>query len=68
MFRVANSIITRTRAFLADEQGQDIVEYSLLLLLLGCVVLIYITGVGINVASIFNRVGMKVENVGNSIP
>jgi Flp pilus assembly pilin Flp len=67
MFRVTHSFITRSRAFLADEQGQDMVEYSLLLLLLGCVALIYLTGIGVNVTSILSKINTTVETTSNAL-
>lgn len=67
MFRVAHRIITQSRAFLADERGQDMVEYSLLLLLLGCVALLYLTGIGVNISSILSKISTKVENTSNAI-
>jgi Flp pilus assembly pilin Flp len=67
MFRSAHDIIAKSRAFLADERGQDMVEYSLLLLLLGCIAMIYLTGVGINISSILSKVSAKVENTSNAL-
>lgn len=67
MFRVAHSLITQSRAFLADERGQDMVEYSLLLLLLGCVALLYLTGIGVNISSLLSKISTKVENTSNAV-
>lgn len=67
MFSVAHRVITQSRAFLADERGQDMVEYSLLLLLLGCVALIYLTGIGVNISSLLSKVSTKVESTTNAV-
>lgn len=67
MFRVAHRIVTQSQAFLADERGQDMVEYSLLLLLIGCVALIYLTGIGVNISSLLSKVSTKVENTTNAV-
>jgi Flp pilus assembly pilin Flp len=68
MFGKADRVIAGGRSFLADERGQDMVEYSLLLLLLGCVALIYLTGVGASVSSIWSKVGAKLDQTSSSLP
>jgi Flp pilus assembly pilin Flp len=65
--RISNAM-QQARSFLADERGQDMVEYSLLLVLIGSVAIIYLTGIGINVSSILNKVSAKVESTDNAIP
>jgi Flp pilus assembly pilin Flp len=67
MFRAVHRIINQSQLFLADEHGQDMVEYSLLLLLLGCVALIYLTGIGVNISSLLSKISAKVENTSNAI-
>lgn len=52
--------------FLSDESGQDMVEYSLLLVLIGTVVLIYLTGLGLNLAALLQHIGTKLELVSNT--
>jgi len=59
---------TSVRKFLTDERGQDLVEYSLLLVLLGSIALIFLTEMGINVANILSKIGNKLEGANNSIP
>jgi Flp pilus assembly pilin Flp len=44
--------------FLRDEGGQDIVEYSLLLTVIGAVGLMVLTAVGINVERLFTKTQM----------
>jgi len=54
------------KKFLSDESGQDMVEYSLLLVLIGTVVLIYLTGLGLNLAALLQHIGTKLELVSNT--
>ncbi len=42
-------------AFLGDENGQDFVEYSLLLVLLGAVAFLALTAMGTSISSIFTK-------------
>jgi Flp pilus assembly pilin Flp len=41
--------------FLRDEGGQDVVEYSLLLTVIGAIGLMVLTAVGINVERLFTK-------------
>jgi len=43
-------------AFLGDEDGQDFVEYSLLLVLLGAVAFLALTAMGTSISSIFTKI------------
>lgn len=52
---------------LSDEQGQDLVEYSLLLVLIGAVAMLYLTGTGINISSIFSKISLRVEQANQAI-
>jgi Flp pilus assembly pilin Flp len=54
--------------FLSDEQGQDLVEYSLLLVLIGAVAMLYLTGSGIHISSIFSKISLRVEQANQTIP
>jgi Flp pilus assembly pilin Flp len=56
------------RRFLTEECGQDVVEYSLMLVLIGAVVLIYITGMGVNLSNLLSKIGTRLETVNNQIP
>ena len=49
--------------FLRDESGQDIVEYSLLLTLIGATSLSVLTMVGINIGRIFDKTLSTVQYV-----
>jgi Flp pilus assembly pilin Flp len=61
-------MINKLKQFLTDDQGQDMVEYSLLLILIGTVVLIYLTGMGMNLATLLQQIGDRLEMVSGSIP
>jgi Flp pilus assembly pilin Flp len=53
--------------FLTEEHGQDMVEYSLLLVLIGTIVLIYLTGMGMNLAGILQQIGAKLDLMSRSM-
>ncbi len=57
------------KQFLKDESGQDIVEYSLLLVLIGAVAVLILTGMGASINRIFTRIAASLnqaENANNS--
>lgn len=55
------------REFLKDEQGQDIVEYSLLLVLIGAAAVFVLTTMGQSISSIFSKINTKLTTANNSI-
>lgn len=55
------------REFIKDEQGQDIVEYSLLLVLIGAAAVFVLTTMGQSISSIFNKINTKLTTANNSI-
>lgn len=57
----------KIKRFLTDESGQDMVEYSLVIVLLGTIALIYLTGMGLNIASIMQKIGAKLELVSSQV-
>lgn len=59
-------MITKLKNFIKDESGQDVVEYSLLIVLIGTVALIYLTGLGLNVATLLQNIGAKLELVSHT--
>lgn len=65
--RVAKMMRTQLSRFITDDQGQDLVEYSLILVLIGTVALIFISGMGVSVSGIISTVSQKLESVSNSI-
>jgi Flp pilus assembly pilin Flp len=54
-------MINKLKQFLNEERGQDMVEYSLLLVLIGTIVLIYLTGMGLNLSNLLQQIGAKLE-------
>lgn len=53
--------------FVKDEQGQDIVEYSLLLVLIGAAAIFVLTTMGQSISSIFNKINDRLTSANNSI-
>lgn len=53
--------------FLKDEQGQDIVEYSLLLVLIGAAALFVLTAMGTSITAIFSKINTRLSDANNSI-
>lgn len=52
---------------LTDEDGQDMVEYSLVLVLIGTVAMIYLTGMGLTITSILQKIGNMLEAMSTAI-
>ena len=50
------SVITKVRGLARDEQGQDLLEYALLISLIALVCVIAITSAGNNVNTIFTNI------------
>jgi len=55
------------KQFLKDESGQDIVEYSLLLVLIGAVAVLILTGMGTSIGNIFNKIKASLEQADANI-
>lgn len=53
--------------FVKDEQGQDIVEYSLLLVLIAASALFVLTTMGQSISAIFSKVNTKLASANESI-
>jgi Flp pilus assembly pilin Flp len=60
-------MFTKTRAFLSDERGQDLVEYSLLCVIIGAVVVAYLTGVGTSLHGILNKISSSLDTVDKTL-
>jgi Flp pilus assembly pilin Flp len=43
------------------------IEYSLILVLIGTVALIFLSGLGLSISGIVSKVGFKLETVSNAI-
>jgi len=61
-------MINKLKQFLTEERGQDMVEYSLLLVLIGTIVLIYLTGMGMNLVNLLQQIGDSLNIVSRSMP
>ena len=55
------------RDFLRDEYGQDVVEYSLLLVMIGIAAIITLTVMGTSISSIFSKISDKLNKADSSI-
>jgi pilus assembly protein Flp/PilA len=55
------------RQFLKDESGQDIVEYSLLLVLIGAVAVFILTGMGTSINGIFTKISNSLSSANSNI-
>lgn len=53
--------------FVKDEQGQDIVEYSLLLVLIGAAAVFVLTTMGTSISQIFSKINTKLSSANDSI-
>ncbi len=60
-------MINKLKQFLTEDSGQDMVEYSLLLVLIGTIVLIYLTGMGMNLANLLQQIGDKLDLMSRSM-
>lgn len=55
------------RNFINDEQGQDMVEYTLLLVLIAAASMLVLTGLGQSIAGVFGKLNQKITDAGNSV-
>ncbi|MFN0085996.1 MAG: Flp family type IVb pilin [Blastocatellia bacterium] len=55
------------KEFFNDEQGQDIVEYSLLLVLIGAAALFVLTAMGTSITQIFSKINTRLSSANASI-
>jgi pilus assembly protein Flp/PilA len=59
------SLFNYLRAFVRNDEGQDLLEYALLVALIAIVCILAITTTGTNVNAIFAEIG---EELGNALP
>jgi Flp pilus assembly pilin Flp len=54
--------------FIRDQEGQDLVEYSLLMILLGGVAILFMVAINSTVGAIFNKISTRLAsgNAGTS--
>jgi Flp pilus assembly pilin Flp len=55
------------RRFITDEQGQDVVEYSLLLVLIGATALFVLTAMGQSISAIFGKINNRLSSANTAI-
>ncbi len=55
------------KQFLCDEGGQDIVEYSLLIVLIGAAALFVLTSMGTSITQIFSKINTRLASANESI-
>ena len=55
------------RQFIKDEQGQDIVEYSLLLVLIGAAAIFVLTAMGASISQIFSKINTRLTSANDAI-
>jgi pilus assembly protein Flp/PilA len=53
--------------FLQDESGQDVVEYSLLLVLIGAAAVFILTTMGASISNIFSKINTKLQSADSKI-
>lgn len=53
--------------FLRDEEGQDIVEYSLLLVLIGAAALFVLTAMGTSITAIFSKINDRLSSANAAV-
>ena len=53
-------LVTRLRAFVREEKGQDLLEYALLIALIALVAVGAITTAGTNVSTVFTNIANKI--------
>lgn len=54
-----NQVITRVRAFLSNEDGQDLIEYALLAALIALAAVVAMTATGTSINSVFNTISTR---------
>ena len=54
------NFITRMRALVNDDAGQDLLEYALLVGLIALVAVVAVTSTGNNVSTVFNKIAGEI--------
>jgi pilus assembly protein Flp/PilA len=57
-----NSMITRVRAFLTQEDGQDLIEYALLAALIALAAVVAMKATGTSINGIFNSIQAQLNS------
>jgi pilus assembly protein Flp/PilA len=61
-WRIVMNFITRLRSFTRNTEGQDLLEYALLVALIAIVAVAAVTLTGTNVDAIFDDIAQKLGN------
>lgn len=59
--------MNKIKAFYLDECGQDVVEYSLLLVLIGCAALFVLSSMGVSIGNIFGKINSRLASADKAI-
>jgi Flp pilus assembly pilin Flp len=57
-----NFLVTYLRGFVRKEEGQDLLEYALLVALIAIVCVVAVGAAGVNVNAIFERIGTELSD------
>jgi pilus assembly protein Flp/PilA len=57
------NLVTYLKSFVREEEGQDLVEYAMLVALIALVCVIGVTAAGTSVNAIFQSIGGKITTV-----
>jgi pilus assembly protein Flp/PilA len=55
------SMLHAIRTFVREDEGQDLLEYALLIALIALVAIVAVTAAGNSVSSIFNRISTQLN-------
>jgi len=55
------NVITRLRNFVRDDEGQDLIEYALLVALIAIVAVVGVKAAGVQVGAIFSKIATDLE-------
>ena len=56
------NLINRLRTFVRDDEGQDLLEYALLVALIALVAVAAVTAAGVKVDAVFNDIVAKIPS------
>jgi pilus assembly protein Flp/PilA len=62
-----NTLLDSVKVFLKEEEGQDVVEYSLLLVLIAAASVFVLTAMGSSITSIFSKVNTRLSTADKAI-
>jgi pilus assembly protein Flp/PilA len=66
-FMFPNMSLNSVKAFVREEEGQDVVEYSLLLVLIAAASVFVLTAMGSSITSIFSKVNTRLSTADKAI-